>query len=327
MVPEKTKIQTFVTSSSSMQISKDQENVLTIEFCDLNVGNEFSPDLHNFNASDKVFKYYGFKNGNPWNTSVQFRTRTLDRDTFGINTGFTATYHFSVKGSYDYSTFKAVVERPYLWTVSVNGTDIKAEEGKWWLDREFGVFNIGSLVKKGENSISVKASPMKINAEIEPVYIVGEFSVKPADRGWYLEAPVKSLAAGSWKEQGLPFYSWGVTYSREFNIEKPDGEYIVSLNNWKGTIAEVAVNGESATVIAFPPYQSNVSRLIKPGVNKVEVKVIGSLKNLLGPHFNNPAPGFVSPWLWRNVKGYPAGKDYQLLDYGLMEEFTLMKEK
>jgi len=57
------------------------------------------------------------------------------------------------------------------------------------------------------------------------------------------------------------------------------------------------------------------------------VNVIGSLKNLLGPHHNNPKPGFVSPWIWRNVKSYPSGKEYQILDYGLFEEFKLLNGK
>jgi hypothetical protein len=33
----------------------------------------------------------------------------------------------------------------------------------------------------------------------------------------------------------------------------------------------------------------------------------------------------VGPGHWRNVNSYPAGKDYQLLDYGLMEDFELMQ--
>lgn len=316
-----------VVSSSTMQITREADNVLTIEFCDILKGEGVIEDLHNYNAADLVYKSHGFRNGNPWNTSVQFRTQIVDRDTFGVNTGFTAIYHFNVKGNFDLSNIKAVVERPYLWTVSINGTEVKPEEGKWWLDREFGVFRIGSLVKKGDNTISLNVSPMKVHAEIEPVYIVGDFAVEPAEKGWTIEPPVKSLKTGSWKEQGMPFYSWGVTYSKEFNVEKPDGKYFVSLSKWKGTIAEVLVNGIKGQVIAFPPYQSDISNLIKPGVNKIDVKVIGSLKNLLGPHFNNPAPGFVSPWLWRNVKYYPAGKDYQLLDYGLFEEFALVQGK
>ncbi len=220
---------------------------------------------------------------------------------------------------------KAVIERPWLWSVSVNGNEVKPEAGKWWLDKDFGVFSIGKLVKKGDNSISLIVAPMKVNAEIEPVYIVGDFSVIPAEKGWVLEPAVNKLTTGSWKGQGMPFYSWGVTYSKEFNIGNPDGAYLVSLDNWKGTIAEVTVNGEKATVIAFPPYQSNVTQLIKPGINKIDVKIIGSLKNLLGPHFNNPAPGLVSPWHFRNVKSYPAGKDYQLLDYGLMSDFQVLR--
>jgi hypothetical protein len=28
--------------------------------------------------------------------------------------------------------------------------------------------------------------------------------------------------------------------------------------------------------------------------------------------------------MWRNIKAYPAGKDYQMFDYGLMEDFVLL---
>jgi hypothetical protein len=149
--------------------------------------------------------------------------------------------------------------------------------------------------------------------------------VKPAVKGWVIEAPASVYTTGSWKNQGLPFYSWGVIYSKEFNIEKTEGKWKIGLGNWNGTVAEVSVNGQSATVIAFPPYNTDVTGLIKPGINKIDVKVIGSLKNLLGPHHNNPKPGFVSPWIWRNVKGYPPGKDYQILDYGLLDDFILYR--
>jgi hypothetical protein len=317
----------IVSSLSPTKVTRDKENALTIEFCDLLLDNELTKDLNTYNAADKVYKYYGFKNGNPWNTSVQFKTHTVDRDTFGINTGFTATYHFNIKSSFDFSSFKAVVERPDLWSVLVNGTEVKPEAGKWWLDRQFSVFAIGLQVRKGDNTITLKASPVKVHAEIEPVYILGDFSVKPSEKGWTIEPIVKSLTTGSWKEQGLPFYSWGVMYSKEYDVESPGGTYELELGKWRGTVAEVSVNGQPAGIIAFPPYRTDVTKLIKPGVNKIEVKVIGSLKNLLGPHFNNPAPGLVGPWYFRNVLLYPAGKDYQMIDYGLFEEFTLLNGK
>jgi len=324
-VPAVPKNNEIVPAASPLLVTRDNDNALAIEFCDLLLGGELTKDLHTYNAADKVYKQYGFKNGNPWNTSVQFKTGTVDRDTFGTNTGFTVTYHFDIKNGSDFSSMKAVVERPALWSVSLNGTEIRPEAGKWWLDREFGVFNIGNLSKKGDNTLTLKANPMKIHAEIEPVYITGDFSVMPSEKGWSIGPAVNKLTTGSWKDQGMPFYSWGVTYTREYNIEKPEGQYFVRLNNWRGTVAEVIVNGKPAPVIAFPPYESDVTGLIGAGSNKIQVKVIGSLKNLLGPHFNNPAPGLASPWLFRNVKSYPAGKDFQLIDYGLMEDFALIK--
>jgi hypothetical protein len=166
---------------------------------------------------------------------------------------------------------------------------------------------------------------MKIHSEIEPVYILGDFSVKPVEKGWAINASQPSYSTGSWTGQGLPFYSWGMSYTEDFNIENTEGTWEVDLGKWNGTMAEVSVNGVQAPPIAFPPYHSDITGLLHPGSNKISVNVIGSLKNLLGPHHNNPKAGFVSPWVWRNVKSYPAGNDYQMIDYGLMEDFIIRR--
>jgi hypothetical protein len=313
-----------VAPSSPMIVAADKDNAIMIDFCDIEVGGETSTDVHTFYAADKVYKHYGFKNGNPWNTSVQFKKSTVARDTFGLNTGFTVTYRFSIKGTFDMSGITAVVERPSLWTMLVNGTEVKPESGKWWLDRSFGVFAAGSLLRQGENTIVLKTSPMKVHAEVEPVYLTGDFSVVPAAKGWDIVPPVKNLAAGSWRSQGLPYYSWGVTYSRKFKIDDTRGKWTISLGEWNGTVAELAVNGKKAGIVAFPPYRADISNFIKPGENDISVTVKGSLKNLLGPHHNNPAPGLTSPGSWRNVKTHGPGEGYQMIDYGLFSEFELL---
>ena len=93
-IPEKAENFKSVESSTPLKVTRNEDNVLMIDFCDIEVGNENTKDLNTYYAADKVFKYYGFKNGNPWNTSVQFRRNIVDRDTFGPATGFSATYHF-----------------------------------------------------------------------------------------------------------------------------------------------------------------------------------------------------------------------------------------
>ena len=95
-------------------------------------------------------------------------------------------------------------------------------------------------------------------------------------------------------------------------------------NKWNGTIAEVYVNGQKAGTIAFAPWQLDVTSYLKEGSNTIDVHVIGSLKNLLGPHYRNPAPGLASPWHWKNVEKPIPGNEYQMVDYGLMEDFELI---
>lgn len=313
----------LVQPTGEVSVKRDEPNALMIDFCDLEIEGIKYDNLHVYDAADKVFKHYGFKTGNPWNHSVQYRRKTVEKDTFGIKTGFSATYKFYCRNPGRISDFTAVTERPGLWKVRMNGKEIAPVPGMWWLDRSFGVFDISGMVREGLNEITITASPMSVHAEIEPVYIRGDFSLEPHEKGWLLTPPEKEITTGSWKDQGMPFYSWSVTYSKEYDIDTPSGEYFIQAPGWSGTLAEVFVNSKKAGVTAFPPYRLNITRFVSPGKNTVELKVTGSLRNLLGPHHNTPPEGISSPWSWRNVKEYPSGKDYKFYDYGLMKDFVL----
>jgi len=326
-MPEKTVTQFPVPPVSDISVKRDKPNVLTIDFCDLILGGEMFRDLHTYDAADKVFKYHGFANGNPWNTSVQFKSETVDRDTFGLNTGFTAVYHFSTEGNPDLTGARVVIERPWLWKVMINGNEVSAEDGKWWLDKDFGVYQCGGYIRTGENIIAVRSGPMSIHAEVEPVYILGNFSLKSAARGWIITQPPATYTTGSWKEQGMPFYPDRISYTKEYEVAGDNGNYLLKLGKWNGTIAEVNVNGEAAGVIAYPPYTLDLSGHFRPGRNTVEVKVVGSNKNLLGPFHIDARPGLAAPAYWRNVSGYPPGAEYNIIDYGIMDDFYLVAEK
>jgi len=219
---------------------------------------------------------------------------------------------------------RMVSERPELFTVKINGTVVKPIPGEWWLDRSFGVYNVERLVKEGENTVEVSVSPMSVYAEIEPIYITGNFSVVPEPVEWSISAPVMSFVLGSWKDQKQPFYSWDMSYSKSYTITKKEGPYAVQLNKWNGTVAEVYINGAKAGIIYSNPYRLDISSLLKSGLNQVEVRIIGSLRNLIGPHYRDPSPGLASPDLWKRIdKPIPASQ-YLMKDYGLMEDFDLV---
>ena len=112
-------------------------------------------DLHFSQAADQAFKAFGFANGNPWNTSVQYKRNILDRDTFQSG-GFKATYRFKVNEAFDYGSMRLVAERPQLFKVKINGTEVKPIPGEWWLDRSFGVYDIARWVRNGTNELEVR---------------------------------------------------------------------------------------------------------------------------------------------------------------------------
>ena len=322
--PAPAKQYTVVNASSPLVAKPDGNNVLTIDFCDLYIDGEIFRDQHVYNAADKAFKHHGFHDGNPWNTSVQYKDNIVRRDTFKTG-GFKAIYRFTVAGDFDMSNMQAVVERPYLYKVTLNGAEIKAEPDKWFLDRDMGVLPIGNIVKKGINELAIELSPMKIHAEIEPVYISGSFTVQPVAKGFTINPPMSVFTTGSWKAQGWPFYHDVVSYVKTFDVANLSDHYQVSLGNWAGTVAAVLVNGQQAGIIGFEPYSLDISKFVRQGANTVEVKIVGSNKNLLGPFHNKHAPGVVGPWHFRKVTSYPEGSDYQQLDYGLMDDFVLVK--
>lgn len=314
---------TPVQAVSPLQVTRLKDNALNIDFCDVTVNGKTTKNVYFAKAADIAFREYGFANGNPWNTSVQYKRNILDRDTFK-NGGFTATYRFTVNDRFDYSTMKLVSERPELFTVRINGEQVKPTPGEWWLDRSFGVYAIGNQVKTGINTVELSVSPMSIFAEIEPVYVLGDFAVIPEKAGWSISAPVEKLTLGSWKAQKQPFYSWGMSYAKEYEVKDLSKPYAVRLNDWEGTIAEVYVNDQKAGIIAYDPYCLDVTSYLKEGKNKIDVRVIGSHKNLLGPHYHNPAPGLASPWHWKNVEKPIPGNEYQMHDYGMKTDFDLV---
>jgi hypothetical protein len=308
-------------------VKRPAENTLMIDFCDVKFGNTALIDQFIFDAADTVYKYHGFAHGNPWDHTIQFKTEILNKYTFKKGSGFTANYYFEIKPGVDFSAFRAVVEQAKLYSsILINGNLVAPIKGKWWLDKEFNVLEIGKFITTGKNSLTIVADPMKVLAEIQPVYILGNFNVAPADKGWFIEAPT-ALKLGSWKEQGMPLYGYGVTYSKKYSINDLTARYTIKLGDWKGTVANVKVNGLSVGTIAFDPFTLDISKFLKNGNNQIDIEVIGSLKNLLGPHHSSPPPGYVAPALFRKVKGYPSGKSYSTLDYGLYNEFELIIEK
>ncbi len=298
-----------------------QPNVLTVDFCDLIIDGQRQAGKYVFEANDTLFKYFGFKDGNPWNTSVQFKDQTIKRDTFAKNHDLQIDYHIQVSSDFKGKDLQIAIERDSLWEIYFNDKPINRDPQGWFIDKDIKTYKIPA-VRPGANTLSLRRKGMSIYAEIEPVYVLGDFAAEPTSGGWRVARPV-APTLGSWKENGRPLYGFSAGYRKKLQVQ-PSKKYLLKLQDWKGTAAVVKVNGQLVGDASYPPFELVLPEL-KPGENEIEVIVVGALKNTLGPFHNNPAPGLVSPWHFRNVSGKKSGQEYQIHDFGLLQDFQILE--
>jgi hypothetical protein len=296
-------------------------NMYTLDYGELFIEGESKGRMYFYTAGDRVWQHYGYPD-NPWVNSIQFKTRLIDADTFAIGTGYGFIFDFNIEEGVDIRSIQAVAERPEIFRFEINDARLEPLSDTWMVDRDFAVYNIGEHLRTGKNFIRLTVNPMRMLAELQPVYLAGNFSLRDTDEGWNL-IPVQVLSSGSWRESGYPFYSDRVKYTRVESFSPIPERVVVQLGRWNGTVAEVIVNGNSAGIIQQPPYVAEITGLLQTGENSIDVIVHGSNKNLLGPHHNNRR-GIITPWSFKySSDKQPPGKEYDLNDYGLMEDFII----
>lgn len=498
----------LLAASGPLEARRLGPNVLTLDYLDVSAGGESLQGAYFHRANQFAFQKNGMPR-NPWDSAVQFKDELIRR-TFPADSGFEATYHFTIEEKVP-QPLAIVVERPDLYSITCNGKPVPASKD-WWLDRAFGKLDISALAQVGENRVTLKARPFTIWHEIEPAYVLGDFRLKPAAKGFTIvpDAPltvessavthdnavegtmwlsagvgyqrdpqkpgndrapwlifdlgsavdlrqiaiwnynevrmtgrgVKRLAiaaaesnqpeafkelgvfdlaqgagdktaaqtlpvsararyvkftilanhngttypakddaadnafaglgevrflaaAGAaepaplsgvkatasseltermhdrraahlvdgsglgrgglgWNQQGHPFYAQGVAYAQKFQVENPSGRYMVEVPHWYGSVTKVLVNGKLAGHLVSQPWRCDVTAQIQPGENVVEVVVIGTLKNTLGPHHAGAGRGSAWPGMFhQGPQTQPAGAAYDTIGYGLYAPFVL----
>ncbi len=318
-----------VNALNEMQINRESNNILVLDYLDLKTSKSDQKGIHFMKALTSLFKENGIETGNPWQHKIQYKKNYLELDTlFNEDSGFEVSYHFQISKNANPEMLKKIqlcVERPELWEVRINNKKVKQISGRYWIDKKFPLFEIGKNLHFGENTIKLVAPRMSVFAEIMPVYILGDFHLNPLPVGFEIDNK-KDLTFSAWSETGLPFYSQKVSYSQDILIEDTVKRYKVKLNKWEGTLCEVFVNGGKAGIIAWPPYELDVSDRINKGRTKISIHVTGSLKNTFGYFYNSNDTWIHGPFAWNNAPEKQVSLDqYYLMKYGLFEPFELIR--
>ncbi len=109
----------------------------------------------------------------------------------------------------------------------------------------------------------------------------------PVSPGANLEIPADLTVEGgverplaSWLDWGLPGFSGFLDYRTTFTMDAPSGRVLVDLGDVR-FLAEVTVNGQSAGARLWPPFEYDVTGLVRAGENELTVRVGNLLVNAM----------------------------------------------
>ena len=267
----------------------DEPNAVNLDFCRYSLdGAELSERMPVWRAERLIRRTLGLPESSTGSTQ---RWKKFPQP---APTGHRVTleYQFSVD-VVPAGAVELAIERPEIFEIELNGSRVPSSDNGWFVDRSFrrvpltgagggggGGGGAGGSLKPGTNTIRLTANYNEEH-ELEEIYLLGDFGV---DDSLALTTRPEVLATGDWVKQGLPFYSGSVTYRQVVEVSpKASGRAFITISGCDCTVLEVFVNGRSASVVMWPPFEADVTDLLKDGENEIAIKVVSSRKNLLGP--------------------------------------------
>ena len=251
-------------------------------------------------------------------------------------------------------TLSVAVEPANYTSVEVNGAAVTLTDTPWF-DPSFRTVDITGHVKIGVNHITLRLpyyqrdyvyyvlyggvsetlrNCLNFDTEIEPIYLFGHFRVNteaerfiPGERNgcrydgrFALATQTDTVDHKNVVTDGYPFYGGKLTFSADYDYTV--GKPTVLCLNGRYAVAEISVNGESATKLLFPN-QTDLSAFLKEGTNRITVTVCNAYRNLMGPHHLPEIETFwASPYSftfegdWHNGACKRYNPTYSFIRYG-----------
>jgi len=274
-------------------------------------------------------------------------------------------FRFEADASYDLGgELFLVMEIPERFTVELNGRSVPMLDRGELFDSAFRKIDITGLPRHGENQLRLKTrfsqpdavyqrieaakvfeaekNKLSFSMEIEAIYLAGAFGVKslgplvPLEReayrcsgGFALCARPETAELGKVHASNLPFFAGTATLSKDFVLAPGrEGLRFLAFDRQLATLAKFRLNGVELGTFAWRPYLADVSGLLRPGVNHLEVELTNSLRNLLGPHHLGegetygvgPSTFYKEPGVFgRGMASWPGGWDdgYCFVEFGV----------
>jgi len=290
-------------------------NALTLDTCRYRIRNgRWSGQVPVWRANEDIIEHFGLVS-NRTNDSIQYWRLYPQAKDLGPNARIALRFEFDV-ASAPAEQIKLVLEAAERFSITLNGRAIDNTPDGWYVDKAFHVVPLGDAVRKGRNVLDLKAV-MSQDLELETCYLIGAFAVNRKTRAISAGEP-KRLKLGDWCDQGYPYFTGRMTYRASVEVPELNGRRaVLELGAFSAAVVRCCVNGASVGRRGWAPYAFDITDALQPGPNDIEIDVVATNRNLMGPHhWTVTGPGWCGPNAFSDERNWT--DDYRLHPYGLL---------
>lgn len=216
---------------------------------------------------------------------------------------FEVRYEFETKGA---KSLDLVLEDAHRYDVYVNGSKVEFDPNLWWLDPSFERMPIGGWVVAGRNVVVLRVR-YDSDMSMEDAYLLGDFAVQVGGRRTPLlvdEDPICEDMSDL-RKAGYPFYAGALTLEAGVDVQTHPGRPFVEFDELGGIVSEFTINGKELGKVFWREYRLDVADAIVKGSNRISIRLVNSLRNLLGPrHWKKDEFTGVNPNSFRDAHGW-----------------------
>lgn len=266
---------------------------------------------------------------------------------------------FDFYADYIPENISLVCETPEIFSIKVNGKLLNQNIIGYFKDKSFKTISLSGYIQKGKNTIEIccnfeqsketyqniknavvfesEINKLTYDMEIENIYIVGDFLLKtPGDfkklprsavrysGDFIISEPKKAIAVNNIEQQGYPFFSGEVTLKKELFLKSIE-PYVLEFSQKKSNVVSISINGKELPNIMWKPYKIEITEYLKEGINIIEVTLVNSLRNMLGPHHREngelykvrPVSFFKEKSIWGDKGGDLWNDSYCFAEFGI----------
>jgi len=244
----------------------------------------------------------------------------------GRTAQLTLTYQFDLLCPLSQDV-RLALEQPSRWTAVLNGHPIDLTDvGQWWIDSAIRTVPLRKEVfRTGQNQLTLTGQFDRLT-DLEIVYLLGDFGVQKVKDQFVVAAKPTAIGLGDWTQQGLAFYAGDVIYQAAVSLQKKAAaRYRLKVDDFKAAAVQPRINGRAVDLIFYGDHEADITEAVQDGLNRVELRLLGSLRNAFGPlHSSETEPMWVGPDSYR--RSHPRWSDaYCLMPYGLMKSPVIVE--